>query len=99
MKYILKPVARALFTVQISGVVNHDHGTNLDTHLIEFQDPFDFIAWIEVATKAMKEKQFIEIDHHDYHTYEMQPEKIMVAGTINRKFTRVYLNENGQAMA
>jgi hypothetical protein len=100
MKYILKPVPKAFLTVQITGVVRHDQGDGgIDTYLIEFTSPFDFIAFVEVAIRAMRDKTYIEIDHHHYHTYEMQPEKIMVAGTINRKFTRVHLNEKGQAMA
>jgi len=99
MKYILRPVAQALLTVSIEGMVRHDHGDQPGIQVIEFDNPFDFIGFIEVASKAMIEKQYIEIDHSYYHTFEIQPEKIMVAGTINRKFTRVYLNEKGQAMA
>lgn len=91
MAYRMKPVAKTAITVLIKGEISHDHGDGgIDVFIMEFASAIDFAAWLEFATKAMHEKEYIALDHWNYHTYEMIPHEIVLAGNIKRKFKRIY---------
>lgn len=94
-KYIMKPKAQGEITVYVYGRYGEmDHGSQPLDHMMTFESPLDFLAWLDIALRAMENKEYIELEHYSYHYAKVIPEKIILAGQIKSKPTRCFLNSS-----